>query len=154
MINNFKMRPLQDADLARIMEIETLVYPFPWTLPLFQDCLRVGYTAEIIALEQIIAYGLMSIAADEAQILNICVHPKWQGLGYGRQMLERLLDIANQKGVQSVFLEVRISNQAAINLYDKIGFKQIGVRRAYYRNGDNGREDALVLAMDMITDNR
>ena len=49
---------------------------------------------------------------------------------------------------------MRISNQAAINLYDKIGFKQIGVRRAYYRNGDNGREDALGLAMDMITDNR
>ena len=154
MIHNLKMRQMQDADLARIMEIETLVYPFPWTLPLFKDCLRVGYTAEIIALEQIIAYGLMSIAASEAQILNVSVHPKWQGSGHGRQMLERLLDIANQKGVQSVFLEVRVSNQAAIHLYDKIGFKQIGVRRAYYRNGDKGREDALVLAMKMITDNR
>jgi len=154
MRHNLQMRPMQAADLARIMDIEMLAYPFPWTLSLFKDCLRVGYTAEILAFEQIIAYGLMSIAAGEAQILNLCVDPKWQSCGYGRQMLERLLDIANLKGVQSVFLEVRISNQAAIHLYDKIGFKQIGVRRAYYRNGDKEREDALVLAMEMISDNR
>ena len=154
MRHNLKMRQMQEADLVRIMEIEALAYPFPWTLQLFKDCLHVGYTAEIIAFEQIISYGLMSIAAGEAQILNVSVHPKWQSSGYGRQMLERLLDIANQKGVQSVFLEVRVSNQAAIHLYDKIGFKQIGVRRAYYRNGDKGREDALVLAMEMITDNK
>jgi ribosomal-protein-alanine N-acetyltransferase len=151
---NLKMRSMQAADLARILEIENLAYSFPWTLSLFKDCLRFGYTAEVLVLEQIIAYGFMSIAADEAQILNIGVHPKWQGCGYGGQMLERLLDIANLKGVQSVFLEVRISNQTAIHLYDKIGFKQIGIRRDYYRNGDKGREDALVLAMEMISDNR
>ncbi len=148
------MRPLQTADLARIVEIENLAYSFPWKLSLFKDCLRVGYTAEVLVLKkQIMAYGFMSIAADEAQILNLCVHPKWQGCGYGRQMLEHLLDIANLKGVQSVFLEVRASNQAAIHLYDKIGFKQIGIRRAYYRNGDHEREDALVLAMNMISEN-
>jgi ribosomal-protein-alanine N-acetyltransferase len=152
-MNNLQMRSMQVTDLVRVMDIETLAYPFPWSLSLFKDCLRVGYTAEVLALEQIIAYGFMSIAASEAQILNLCVDPKWHGSGYGLQMLEHLLDIANQKGVQSVFLEVRISNQAAIHLYDKIGFKQIGIRKAYYRNGNQERENALILAMDMISDN-
>jgi ribosomal-protein-alanine N-acetyltransferase len=146
-----QMRPMQEADLPRVMEIEGAAYPFPWTLRLFKDCLQVGYNVQVLELEQkIMGYGLMSVAAGEAQILNLCVHPDWQGCGYGRYILEHLLDMARQKEVKSVFLEVRLSNEAAFHLYHQAGFNQIGERKRYYPNGDKGREDALILAMDFL----
>jgi len=146
---NAVLRPMQENDLPRVMEIERAAYPFPWTLRLFKDCLRMGYNASVLELEHLIGYGLMSVAAGEAQILNLCVHPDWQGCGYGRYLLEHLLDLARQKEVKSVFLEVRFSNEAAIHLYHQTGFNQIGVRKRYYPNGEKGREDALIFAMEL-----
>lgn len=147
-----QLRPMQEADLPRVIEIERAAYPFPWTLRLFHDCLRVDYNAKVLELELMIGYGIMSVAAGEAQILNLCIHPDWQACGYGRQILEHLLDIARQKEVISVFLEVRSSNETAIHLYHKTGFNQIGVRNGYYPNGDKGREDAHIMAMDLSTE--
>ena len=146
---NAILRPMQENDLPKVMQIEKAAYPFPWTLRLFKDCLQVGYTASVLELEHLIAYGLMSIAADEAQILNLCVHPDWQTCGYGRYLLKHLLKLAKQKRAKSVFLEVRPSNEAAIHLYHQTGFNQIGVRKRYYPNGDKGREDALIFAMEL-----
>ncbi len=139
------VRQMQETDLPRIMEIERAAYPFPWTVQNIKDCLH--GVAKVFELDDnLIGYGLMSIAADEADILNLCIHPLWQSRGYGQFILKHLLELAKQKNVKFVYLEVRVSNKAAIKLYHQTGFKQIGERKRYYQNGDN-REDALILAL-------
>lgn len=143
-MRNTYIRPMTIADLAIILEIETAAYPFPWRLQTFEDCLKAGYHADVLEVNQtIIGYGLMLKVVDEAQILNLCIHPKQQGYGYGRRMLEHLLQFTQL--TKSVFLEVRPSNIAAISLYKKMGFKQVGVRKGYYPNGNQERENALIL---------
>ncbi len=142
-------RTMQEADLSRVMEIETIAYSFPWHLESFKACLRMGYSARILERDDIIGYGVMLIAVDEAEILNICIHPHWQRCGYGRQLLEHLLQLAKQKEVRSVFLEVRFSNETAIHLYYQRGFNQVGIRKRYYPNGKKERENALILGLEL-----
>ena len=90
-------------------------------------------------------YGIMSIAAAEAHLLNLCVHPSSQHLGYGRRLLNALLLKAVDAACDKVFLEVRPSNESALQLYKSVGFEQIGIRPAYYQ-AERGREDAVILA--------
>lgn len=144
------LRPMQFSDLTTVMDIEKIAYPFPWTLNIFCDCLKVGYRAWVLEEEnKIIGYGLMTVAAGEAHILNICVHPQRQHYGFGRYILEHLLAVAKQQAVDIVFLEVRPSNQIAFHLYTRSGFNQVGVRRNYYPAKSGQREDALILAMTL-----
>ena len=143
-------RPMILDDVPDIMVIEEQIYEQPWTEGIFRDCIRVGYFGWVYEVENTIqAYGLISIAANEAHILNLCVAPAFQGQGLGKNMLNKLLDTAEAYKVQSVFLEVRISNDIAINLYDSMGFNQLGVRKDYYPD-KNGKEDALVFGKELI----
>ena len=140
---------MQESDIGAVMEVEKLCYEFPWTEGIFRDCLRVGYCSWIYRLDQrLIGYGVMSIAVGEAHILNICIHPEVQGQGLARRLLQRLLKLARRHNADTVFLEVRVSNQAALKLYDSIGFNEIGQRHNYYPAKD-GREDAILLAMGL-----
>jgi ribosomal-protein-alanine N-acetyltransferase len=142
-------RPMVLEDVPRVMEIEVLSYRHPWTPGILRDCIRVGYSAFVYEIETTIqAYGLLSIAANEAHILNICVAPAYQGRGIGRKVLRKLLNEAHQKDVDKVFLEVRKSNKAAIGLYKQEGFNRVGIRRDYYPT-EQGREDAWVFAREM-----
>jgi ribosomal-protein-alanine N-acetyltransferase len=90
----------------------------------------------------------MSLAADEAHLLNLCVRPTLQRRGLGADLLDWLLDRARAGGAREIFLEVRPSNIPAARLYARAGFRRIGLRRNYYR-ADNGREDAVVLAKEL-----
>lgn len=142
-------RSMYFDDVARVVEIEQQAYDHPWTTGIFMDCIRVGYNCLVYLIDgQVQAYGLISIAAGEAHILNLCVAREFQGQGLGRKMLLKLLEIAEQEQVDSVFLEVRISNTIAAHLYEQEGFNRIGVRKNYYPDGD-GKEDALVYARAM-----
>lgn len=142
-------RPMVLDDVSGIMLIEEQIYDHPWTEGIFRDCIRVGYFGWVYEVENTIqAYGLISIAANEAHILNLCVAPAFQGQGLGKKMLYKLLDMAEVHKVVSVFLEVRASNDVAINLYDKMGFNQLGVRKDYYPD-NNGKEDALVFGKEL-----
>ena len=94
---------------------------------------------------QVQGYGLVTVAASEAHILNICIAREYQCRGYGRKLLHKLLDEAEQKKTDFIYLEVRGTNAAAIHLYNDEGFNQLGVRKNYYP-ADVGREDALVFA--------
>jgi ribosomal-protein-alanine N-acetyltransferase len=86
------------------------------------------------------------MAAAEAHLLNICVHPELRRRGYGRRLLNALLFKAQDAAVKQVFLEVRPSNEAAVSLYRSAGFQEVGIRPAYYQARD-GRENALVLTL-------
>jgi ribosomal-protein-alanine N-acetyltransferase len=143
------IRPMMEIDLADIATIEQKSYAFPWSENIFRDCLRVGYTCRALDMAgQIIGYGVMSLGAGEAHILNVCVRDEFRNLGFGRRLLEHLLERATAAGVSEAFLEVRPSNLAAIRLYQRLGFDQIGIRRGYYQAPD-GREDAIVLKREL-----
>jgi ribosomal-protein-alanine N-acetyltransferase len=137
------------SDLKTVTRIEHTAYEYPWSLGIFRDCMLAGYYSLALEVNGVTTgYGIMSIAAGEAHILNLCVHPSSQRLGYGRQLLDALLERAHTCEVRKVFLEVRPSNKAALNLYYAIGFEQIGVRPAYYQ-AVYGREDAVVLSLTL-----
>jgi ribosomal-protein-alanine N-acetyltransferase len=144
-----QIRPMMEIDLPEVAAIEQQSYAFPWSENIFRDCLRVGYTCRALDLAgQIIGYGVMSLGAGEAHILNVCVREQFRSVGFGRRLLEHLLERAAAAGVAEAFLEVRPSNLSAIRLYQHLGFEQIGIRRGYYQAPD-GREDAIVLKREL-----
>lgn len=140
------LRPMRDADIAGVMAIESVVYNHGWTEGIFQDCLRVGYSCWVDEDEgEVVSYGILSLAAGEAHILNVSVKPERQGEGLGRRMMEHLLALAVERGADTAFLEVRPSNYVAIGLYESMGFIQAGIRPDYYP-AEQGREDAVIMA--------
>jgi len=144
-----RFRAMSPGDLPAVATVERASYEFPWSEGIFRDCLRVGYLCRVAELEgEIIAYGVVAMGAGEAHILNLCVRSDLRGRNVGRQMLLLLLERSRQAGMAAVFLEVRPSNPHAIALYQSVGFVQVGLRKGYYQ-APGGREDALVLKLDV-----
>ena len=140
-------RSMVHDDLPQVSDIERRSYDFPWSHGVFRDCLLAGYTCLVLERDGAVAgYAILSIAAGEAHVLNLCVDPGCRNRGYGDRLLDEILKRARQAGVGEVFLEVRPSNVNALSLYRKKGFRQVASRRAYYQARD-GREDAAVLSL-------
>jgi ribosomal-protein-alanine N-acetyltransferase len=143
-----QLRPMQPEDLTAVMIIENQAYEFPWTEGIFQDCLRNHYHCHVYELgNQIIAYTVMSLVVDECHLLNICVSEDFRNQGIGRHVIQSMLELARRLNMRTAFLEVRSSNTGAINLYDDLGFNEVGIRENYYP-ARKGREDAIVLAYE------
>jgi ribosomal-protein-alanine N-acetyltransferase len=144
------MRPMIQSDVEDVLAVERAAYPYPWTEGILRDCLRAGYCCWVLELDdELIGHGVLSVAVGEAHILNLCVHPDWQGRGLGKHLLHRLLRLAKEHGADTAFLEVRVSNVVARHLYEAEGFNEIGQRRGYYP-AHGGREDALVFAKALL----
>lgn len=142
-------RPMLISDIDSIMSIETTIYSHPWTKGIFADCIKIGYLCFIAERDQqIYGYGAMSTGAGECHILNISVPKHLQGKGIGKQLLQHMLFQAKQQKVEMALLEVRESNQQAINLYENQGFNEIGVRKGYYPAA-KGKEDAIMFAKQL-----
>ena len=140
-------RPLVDADLAYVAALEAQIHAAPWSYGNFRDALAAGYGAQVGEREgRIVVFGVMMRAPGEAQILNLSVVPDARRQGLGRALLERFMDDALHAGAEQIFLEVRISNLAAIALYESAGFEPVARRANYYpaTQGTYG-EDALVM---------
>ncbi len=145
----FCLYPMRQSDVDEVMELERLCYDFPWTEGIFMDCLGVGYCCWTCRLGgRLLGYAVMSVAAGEAHVLNVCVHPEYRGRGLGIRLMQRLLTLARKHSADTAFLEVRVSNLTALTLYQKLGFNEIGMRRGYYPL-QGGREDALLLALSL-----
>lgn len=154
---------MQLADVPDVMRIERRGYDFPWSEQIISDCLKVGYHCLVLREEgDLRAYAFASGAAGEAHILNICVDPDHRGQGYARALMHQCIATVMVHGAKVMFLEVRESNKAAINLYESMGFVEIGRRENYYRRHQTGHagqqsrkqkinshEDALVLSRDL-----
>jgi ribosomal-protein-alanine N-acetyltransferase len=139
------VRPMNEADIASVIEIEQRSYPFPWTEGILRDCLRVGYGSIVLEFGAVlVGFGVIASGAGEAHLLNVCVREEFRGRGFGRALIGHLLAHAAAAGATMVFLEVRPANVGAIRLYETLGFRQVGVRRGYYQT-PAGREDALVM---------
>ena len=143
------VRRMLHEDLIDVSDIERRSYDFPWSHGVFRDCLLAGYQCLVLVREERpIGYAILSVAAGEAHVLNLCVDPGFRSLGYGERLLDEMLKIARGADVHQVFLEVRPSNSTALSLYRKKGFHQIANRPSYYQATD-GREDASVLVKKM-----
>jgi [ribosomal protein S18]-alanine N-acetyltransferase len=146
----WRLAPMHESHLPEVLDIEQRAYAFPWTLGIFRDCIKAGYSGWVVHERggAMLAYAVMSMAVGEAHILNLAVDPTQRRRGLGRFVLLHLLQIARAAHSTIVLLEVRRSNKAAIRLYQAQGFQQIGTRRGYYP-GHEQREDAFVLALDL-----
>lgn len=142
-------RLMRQDDIDDVIAIEEAVYPFPWTRGIFSDCISIGYLCLVLEVNQkIVAYSVMSVAAGESHLLTIVVDKNEQGKGYGKKMLNETIHIAANDNAATMYLEVRVSNKTAIQLYHDRGFNELGIRSNYYP-AENGREDALILALDL-----
>lgn len=140
------IRTVTIVDLDDIIAIEQVAQVTPWTLTIFKDSLEAGCYGLVVELEGvIIAYSMFSLAIDESTLLTIAVDPDHQNQGYGKKLLIQSQVLAKDVGAKLMFLEARVSNKAATQLYLKLGFEQLAIRKDYYRTTDNSREDALIM---------
>ena len=144
------IRGMTHEDLAHVSAIERRSYEFPWSHGVFRDCLLSGYQCVVLERDgEVAGYGVLSIAAGEAHILNICIDPDYRSVGHGERLLVELMHRARTASVREIFLEVRPSNKGALALYKKKGFHLVANRPAYYQ-AIEGREDACVLVKRLI----
>lgn len=145
----YHIREMRLEDVHRVILIEREIFLFPWTEMNFADSVRAGYHCRVIELNDLlIGYGIMMIGPDEAHILTIGISAQWQHQGWGRRLLQYFIDLARQQQAVAVLLDVRESNTAAANLYRRLGFKLIAIRKGYYP-AMCGREDALVMRLEL-----
>lgn len=140
-------RAMQARDVDAVMAVERLAYDFPWTQGNFLDSLSAGYEAELAldARGDVAAYRIAMVGVDEMHLLNLTVRPDLQGQGLARQMLGRLEADCRRLALSTLWLEVRPSNARARMLYQRWGFREVGLRRGYYPAAQGRREDAIVM---------
>lgn len=145
------IRPMTEADIDDVVRVEQESYEFPWKESIFRDCLQVGYSCWVIEYpEKFVGYALLTAAVGEAHILNLCIAPGFRRFGLARLLLSHLDDVAKSYCAKKIFLEVRPTNQGAIQLYEDEGFIEVGMRKNYYPAKD-GREDAIIMAKRLMT---
>ena len=148
-VPELSFRTLREQDLEVVAAIESDVYVFPWTVGNFRDSLLSAYECwSCWTGAELIGYAVVMTALDEVHLLNFAVASRWQRRGVATQFLQFLLDRAEDGKRDMLYLEVRPSNVAGVKLYQRFGFKQLGVRRDYYP-AVTGREDALFLGVNI-----
>jgi [ribosomal protein S18]-alanine N-acetyltransferase len=138
---------MTEGDLEQVVAIEEKSFSRPWTPEQFRDELRSPYAFPRVAVTPsggVAGYLCPSLLLDEGEILDVAVSGEFRGKGIGRLLVLDALEFFRERGALRVYLEVRVSNQAAISLYRSLGFRDAGCRKRYYENG----EDALL--MDII----
>ena len=145
LINSLSIRSLHTEDLDAVIAIEKLTSVHPWSLSQFQHCIE--QSAVLVSEREVFGYTVISTAMDEAEVHNIAVAPEFQGRGLGSMLLDHSIGNLPVE-ILKLYLEVRVSNFAAIRLYTSRGFQKVGERRDYYRT-EYGREDAFVMRLDI-----
>lgn len=143
-----QIRNWQYKDILRISEIEEECFPQEhWTFQMLASSFETETFYGVLAAdgEEIIGYGGVTVAADTADIANVAVTEQYRRSGVGTAVLSELCRVAKEKGAEKLFLEVRVSNAAAMGLYLKIGFKGVYARNRYYPDG----EDCLVMVKEL-----
>ena len=141
------------------MPIEQQIYPNPWSIKVMQDCIAAGFQCIKSQYneqpDQIACYAFMMIGYQETNLLNIGVNPEFQRQSLASQMLHRMLLISRINHAKHMWLEVRESNHAAIKLYQKFDFQQIGLRKNYYKYTDASgikiKEHAILMSKQLDT---
>jgi [ribosomal protein S18]-alanine N-acetyltransferase len=161
------IEPMQVEDLPEVMQIELMSFPLPWPEEAYRhevECnpLAAYFVARRVSPDgagptdgtdapTVLGYGGMWLQYDEGHISTLAVHPRWRGRQIGERLLVRLIAFAIDQGMDTVTLEVRVSNLVAQQLYGKYGFIRTGHRRAYY---SDSAEDALIMTTPLLSDAR
>lgn len=147
----WSLTALQESDFDAVMAIEQAVYDFPWTRGNFLDSLRAGYPSRVLrtASDGVVGYFVAMFGVDELHLLNLSVAPAVQGRGHARCMLDDLRSLARGHRAAQLWLEVRLSNARARELYERYGFRNVGLRRGYYPARGRRREDAVVMSLQI-----
>lgn len=134
--------------VEQVYQIEELSFFTPWSKESIRSEVNNSLASYLVGLEdnRVIAYGGFWAVAPEGNINNIAVHPDFRGRGISRQLMRHLIDMAKEKGIKELFLEVRANNYIAQNLYKNLGFKMINIRKGYYADTD---EDAIVMLLEL-----
>ncbi len=156
--------PMTEADLDAVHAVETSAYGHPWSPRHFRDSLQAGYPAVMLIGEAhvgespwpprpdgrwLLGYLVAMPGVDEVHLLNLTVNPPHQRQGWARFMLDALALWSRGQGARSLWLEVRQSNAPARRLYERYGFREVGVRRGYYPLSALQREDAVVMQLGL-----
>ena len=143
------VRPMRVDDVDSVYAIELIAHRVPWSREIIRDCVLVKYDCRILEIEAdtvpaLASYIVSRYDLNTCHVLNLCVTPHMQGKGYGRFLLQNLINSQEGTSINRMILEVRPSNTRALNLYQKMGFQQIGIKKDYYKDID-GTEDGVVL---------
>lgn len=138
------IREMTPADLSEVVEIEQRIFTQPWSRQGFLSSLQQQDTLYLVAQQngKVAGYCGLLQSFDEADITNVAVHPEYRRLGIAYQMLEQLMEQGGTRGIQRYTLEVRVSNTAAVKLYQKLGFASVGIRKNFYAFPT---EDAMIM---------
>ncbi|MCL2656544.1 MAG: ribosomal protein S18-alanine N-acetyltransferase [Betaproteobacteria bacterium] len=145
MTETLVIRMMEEGDLARVVELERELQHFPWSETHFRDSLGAGHYAWVVEAEGWpVAFAVVMLVVDEAHLLDIGVARDFQHQGIARRLLDHIYACVNEVGAVWILLEVRPSNEVALNVYERQGFSRIGRRKDYYPAAQ-GREDAIVM---------
>lgn len=138
------IRSMDSEDARQVAELEKATFSLPWSEKGFLDALQMENNILIVAEEdsKILGYICMYVSFDEGEITNVVVSPEYRGQGIGSRMMEYIFELARNKSIQRIVLEVRVSNGLAIGLYNKCGFQEVGIRKNFY---EKPVEDAAIM---------
>jgi ribosomal-protein-alanine N-acetyltransferase len=174
-----RLEPITLERVPAVCAIERAAFSHPWTFANFTDSLAAGYHCQCLVVpgveepaaqparlsgfwtravrraqnETLIGYFVAMKGVDEVHLLNITVAPAYQGQGWAPLMLEALGGWSRGQGAQWLWLEVRASNLRALGIYERHGFRRVGMRKGYYPAVDGGREDAVVMSLRLHESN-
>ena len=146
--DEYIIEKMHEDDISQILVIENESFPTPWHRKIFELELNKPKTLHLVSKsgDRVTGYIISWMMYDEIHILNLAVHPEFRRRGIARELINKVIRHFHQKGAKSVILEVRINNKSAQNLYSKLGFRILRIRKKYY--SDTG-EDAIVMCMDL-----
>ena len=145
-----RFEPLTPERLEAVLAVEQSAYTHPWSRGNFIDTLASGYQAQLLlAGDALLGYFIAMKGVDEVHLLNITVAPAFQRQGWAHVMLDALALWSRGQGAQWLWLEVRVGNERALQVYQRHGFRRVGLRRAYYPAGHGQREDAVVMSLKL-----
>lgn len=149
-----KIRVIGIEDLTKVMEVERLCYPIPWSESVLKDSVVGSNECWLLEYQnKLCGHAVVSYILDEVHLLNICIAPEFNRKGLGRVLLQHLISKAIERNASVFFLEVRASNRSAIDLYFSEGFNEVGLRPNYYPSEVGaGREDALLMTLELSVD--
>ncbi|MFO3362828.1 ribosomal protein S18-alanine N-acetyltransferase [Legionella pneumophila serogroup 1] len=144
------IRRMKDSDIENVYSIETNVHIAPWSKDILRDCVLVGYDCRVLEINNgdssiLAGYIISRISNNSCHILNLCIAKPLQSKGLGRKLLQTVLySLSKYNQTESVILEVRPSNSAALHLYETMGFEKVEIKKDYYKD-KNSVEDAILL---------
>jgi ribosomal-protein-alanine N-acetyltransferase len=143
----FTYRFANEKDLPSIVEIENAAMSCPWSLKSYEEAITSDHSFIMVAEDdgRIAAFSVFYLTPPEAELPDIVVDEKYRGQGLGRQLFTKSLEQLETRGIDTIFLEVRVSNTPARRLYESFGFEEISVRKYFY---SNPVEDAICMKFE------